>query len=364
MTHVVVPEAIDDPMQPSGGNTYDRRVMAGLAGRGDRPVRTHVVAGSWPNADAAARRALRRTLFSLPAGSVVVIDGLIASAAGDIVEKQSTRVRVLALMHLPLGAAPGAGTEVIALERRALRAANAVIATSAWTRQWLIDRYALPPQVVQVAEPGVDRSAVTHGTPNGGRLLCVGAVARHKGQDVLVDALSRIGDRTWDCQLIGPIVDRNFADDLVRRTKTGTLRGRHAGGDPARCWSDRVTMVGPLPETALASVYARSDLLVVPSRLETYGMVVSEALARGLPVVATDVGGLPHALGWASTGVRPGLLVPPDDADALATVLASWLDDDVLRQRLRAAARERRTQLRGWPETVDRIALIVAQVAA
>ena len=93
-------------------------------------------------------------------------------------------------------------------------------------------------------------------------------------------------------------------------------------------------------------------------------MVVTEALTRGLPVIATAVGGLPEALGRATDGRRPGLLVPPDDSVALAAALRSWLTDADLRQRLREAARERRRTLSGWEAPTDRIAGILAKAAA
>ena len=88
--------------------------------------------------------------------------------------------------------------------------------------------------------------------------------------------------------------------------------------------------------------------MVLASRAETYGMVVTEALARGLPVVAAEVGGVPEALGHGADGVRPGLLVPPGDPAALAAALRAWLGDAGLRRRLRRAARERRASLSRW----------------
>ena len=72
-------------------------------------------------------------------------------------------------------------------------------------------------------------------------------------------------------------------------------------------------------------------MLVLPSRGETYGMVVTEALARGLPVVAAEVGGVPEALGHGADGTRPGLLVPPDDPPRSRDALRAWLEDADLR---------------------------------
>jgi glycosyltransferase involved in cell wall biosynthesis len=86
-------------------------------------------------------------------------------------------------------------------------------------------------------------------------------------------------------------------------------------------------------------------------------MVVTEALARGVPVVASDVGGVSEALG------NGGLLVPPGDPAALGAALRSWLGDGDLRGRLRQAARERRAALLGWPATTEVVAGVLAGAA-
>jgi glycosyltransferase involved in cell wall biosynthesis len=182
-------------------------------------------------------------------------------------------------------------------------------------------------------------------------LLCVAAVAPHKGHDVLVAALAMIADLPWRCVFVGTLDrDPRFVDTLRRQAGA-------AGID------DRVDLVGPRTGAALDVSYAGADLLVLASRAETYGMVVTEALARGLPVVATAVGGLPGAMGRAADGSRPGLLVPPGDAPALAAALRRWLGEPDLRQHLRRAAGERRMTLSDWAATSERISRVLAEVA-
>jgi glycosyltransferase involved in cell wall biosynthesis len=135
-----------------------------------------------------------------------------------------------------------------------------------------------------------------------------------------------------------------------------------------RAWEDelrdRVGFSGPRTGPELDRAYAAADLLVLPSQAETYGMVVTEALARGLPVLATDVGGVTEALGFATDGTRPGLLVPPGDPAALGAALRAWLGNAELRGRLRRAARERRASLRPWAATTSEVAGVLVGVGA
>ena len=128
--------------------------------------------------------------------------------------------------------------------------------------------------------------------------------------------------------------------------------------------ANRVSFPGPLTGADLARSYRAADLLVLASRAETYGMVVTEALAHGLPVVATEVGGVPEALGHGADSVRPGLLVPPGDPAALGAALRGWLGDAELRRRLRRAAGERRASLSGWSTTTSVLAGVLAGAAA
>jgi glycosyltransferase involved in cell wall biosynthesis len=223
-----------------------------------------------------------------------------------------------------------------------------VVTTSEWTRGSLLGRYPLDPARVHVATPGTDAVPVAPGTPDGGRLLCVAAVAPHKGHDVLVDALAGV-EGPWRCTVVGsPDRDPPFAARLERRAVAAGI-------------AERIRYTGPRVDEDLLREHGGADLLVVPSRGETYGMVVAEALAAGLPVLATGVGGVPEALGRTAAG-RPGMLVPPGVPGALAAALTRWLTDPGLRCRLRHAARARRPSLPSWQATIDRVGEVLTAV--
>jgi glycosyltransferase involved in cell wall biosynthesis len=350
--HVVVPGGIDDPARPSGGNAYDRRICHGLAALG-WDVHEHAVDGGWPWPDAEAQRALLRVIAEIPDDAVVLIDGLIASTVPAVLVPHARRLVLVVLVHLPLGDGPP-GHEVAEARSRecaVLAAATSIVTTSAWARDLLLDRYPLRPDNVAVAEPGADPAELAPGTTDGGQLLCVAAVTPHKGHDVLLAALAAVAQLPWRCVVAGTLDrDPGFVDLLYRRAYEAGI-------------GDRISFAGPRTGKELERAYAAADLLVVPSLAETYGMVVTEALARGLPVIATAVGGLPDTLGRTADGRRPGLLVAPGDAPALAAALSSWLRDAELRLDLRLAAQERRATLSGWPATVDRVAHILSEAA-
>jgi glycosyltransferase involved in cell wall biosynthesis len=332
--HVIVPEGIDDPARPSGGNTYDRRVCDGLAALG-QAVREHAVPGAWPRPGEAELVALERAVGRVPDGAVVLLDGLVASAAPEALVPHARRLRQVVLVHMPLRDRR---------ERAVLEAAAGIVTTSAWTRRRLRELYDLPADRIHVAEPGVDAAELAPGSAAGDRLLCVAAVTPGKGHDVLLGALAAAADLPWRCACVGSL-ERDPAWAAQMRRLAAEL-------------GPRVSFPGPRIGPGLDRAYAAADLLVLASHAETYGMVVTEALARGLPVLATDVGGVREALGSA------GLLVPPGDAAALGAALRRWLQDGELRERLGRAARERRVTLRPWAATAADVARALTAAAA
>ena len=142
------------------------------------------------------------------------------------------------------------------------------------------------------------------------------SVTPRKGQDRLVDALAELTDRTWTLTCVGPLgrAPGYVADLRARIARLGL--------------AERVELTGPLTGAALDAHYdARRPGRAGVSATETYGMVVTEALARGVPVLVSAAGALPDTLGHAPDGSRPGLIVAPDEHDELVAALRSWFDD-------------------------------------
>lgn len=349
--HVVVPGNIDDVGAPSGGNVYDRRICVGLPAAGWQ-VRELAAAGDWPQPDPADRAVLVDILAAVPTGSVVLIDGLVACGVPDVIRAAARRLKIVVLVHLPLGdevrREPAA--ELAALERETLHAASAVVTTSPWAAGRVVTQHGLAADRVHIAAPGTDPAPVSAGTDGATSLLCVGSITPTKGQDLLVEALAALPDLPWNCTFVGPL-DR----DPAQVTSVRSAIERHGLGE-------RIGLTGPLTGPSLQAAYSSADLLVLPSRMESYGMVVTEALARGIPVLAADAGGVRDALGHAPDGRVPAIVVAPADVSALAAALRRWLDEPVLRDRLRRAAIQRRGTLHGWEVTTRCLAGVLERL--
>ena len=260
-----------------------------------------------------------------------LVDGLLGCA--DPVALEAGRAAVL--VHLPLAldaTAAGRAAELDALERRALRAARAVVATSAWAARDLRRRHGLAR--VAVAAPGVDPAPLTLGS-DPPLLVQLAALVPRKDQLGVVEALRRVADLPWTARLAGP-------DDRDPAYAAAVRRAVHAAG-----LDTRVEVPGALPREL---AWAGADLALLPSRAETYGMAVTEALARGVPAVVAE-GGAVEALGSVPGHGPPGAVVPAGDPAALAVTLRRWLGDAGQRQLFQVSARARRGTLARWDST-------------
>ncbi|QIG39576.1 glycosyltransferase family 4 protein [Microbacterium sp. 4R-513] len=348
--HFVVPEGVDDPARVSGGNVFDLRVAEALAALGWDVRLTPVTAGVSPaarivdepsEAPAVVVPSAASVLPALDDGAVVLVDGLVAGRSAGVIEAECRRLRVVVLAHMVSDEFPDAEAAVVEGERRAFAAASRIVTASEWLRRRIVDSGLADPVAVVAAPPGVEPAPAAEGSANGASLLCVGVVAPHKGQDVLVDALTSLDtDLEWACTIAGAVdVEPAFVQKIEHRASAEGIDGR-------------ISFPGVLAGRALDRAYGRADLVVAPSRVESYGMAVADALGRGIPVLASDVGGIPEA----ARGSSAAILVPPGDTAALGEALGRWIADPALRARLTARARSERGRGRRWSDTAARIA--------
>ncbi len=326
---------------PTGGYRYDKRVIEELPALGWR-VKHLRLSGEFPSPSEETLAETAETLSGIPADALVMIDGL-ALGAIPLSTLASLKARLVALCHHPLAFETGLTSDRIdylhRTEREALSRSIATIATSRSTAALLAREFNVSPADITVAEPGTEPSPRAKGDAKPPRILSVGAITRRKGHDTLAKALSRIRDLEWEWRIAGS-TDR---DPLAMQT----LEREIADGNI----KDRARLLGPLDDAGLEREYSSASLFVLPSHFEGYGMAFTEALARGLPVVAGSGGALIETVPKDA-----GVFVAPGNAGELALTLRRLLTrpDEVARRA--DAAWEYAKQLPRWSDTAKHIA--------
>lgn len=344
VVHVAVPGPIS---QISGGYIYDRRIVQELREQGHEVV-VHELDGRFPLVDAAAFAAAARTVETtdVEGPDRVVIDGLALPSFAPVIDRLGEGW--IALVHHPLALENGLDAamarELHSVESRMLAVAGRVIVTSPSTRADVV-ALGVEEGRVGVVEPGTDRRPLAPAAGEPPHLLAVGALIPRKGYDVLLAALARLRHLDWRMTVVGSL-------DRAPATARAFVRTAEEAG-----LGDRLRFAGEVDDEALAGVWLDADLFVLPSRHEGYGMAHAEAIAHGLPVISTTAGAIPDTVPDMAA-----ILVPPDDADALATALARVLAEPGTRQRLRAGARRARSGLLSWHEAGRRFARELARV--
>ena len=303
----------------SGGLRYNQAVLDVADGRLER----HELAGAWPDPTDHDIRVLNGLVAELD--GPVLLDGLIGCSLDTPIQ---ARIPIVQLVHA-LADSP-------ATQRRqgaCLAAADAVVATSQYAAHTLQQRHGVD---VVVAAPGVERRPLATGS-NGGHFISVGGVEPNKNQRFIAAVLTELhakGVTCWQCTFAGPATDTAYAEGLQE--------------DLTQLPAESTTVAGELNAAALAALYDRADLLLLPSHAETFGLVVREATAAGIPAFVTAGTGAEEALGG---GAALEL-----EAPVWVAALQRWLTDTSYRIQLQADAKVARQQLTyGWRATADTI---------
>lgn len=347
----------------SGGNVYNAALARELSALGV-DVDLCPLDGGWPVGSPEDRRRLAALLCDGGSGGtndhaagepqVTLVDGLLACGAPEELAAAAAAGRpAWILLHMPL---EDTGHGEAGLERRALQAAAGVLCTSTSAAAGIRARHGLDD--VRTALPGSDAAALAAGSEPP-HLLAVAALLPNKDQSLLLGALSALTDLPWTAALVGSdTADPAYA---ARLRDTADRLGLQ----------ERVRIPGELRGGALEAEWAAADLSLLISRAETFGLVVTESIARGVPVVVRAGTGAVEALAAGTPAPRPAApasvptRTPADgaanlpgtavalgaDPEPLAGVLRRWLTEPGLRARWRDAALAARDRLPGWDAT-------------
>lgn len=333
-----------DLKSPTGGYAYDRRVIELLPAFGVA-IEHLQLSSAFPNPAAEDIAEAVELIRKTPASTTILLDGLAFGAFPESALHCDGR-RLIAVVHHPLyletGLPHARKVELKASETAALARADHVVVTSRATARILKDELDVAHDKITVAEPGTDPAGRATGTGSPLHILAVGAVSPRKNYESLIEALSALTDIDWRLTIAGALDRHPAAADLLRDAIA------------AHGLTDRVTLPGKVVPATLDRYYESTDLFVSASLFEGYGMVIAEAMARGLPIVTTTGGAA------ADTAHQSAALhVQPGNVAEMTAALRRALTDKKLRDGLADASWEIGRTLPTWHETARRIAAVV-----
>lgn len=330
--------------QLTGGYIFDRRVVESFKERGS-VVHIAELPGTFPQVNAEAIDAATELVDSLRQEQVLVIDGLALPAFASLLPLQGG-IRAIGFIHHPLFLETGLSKELVSyfykLESTLWPLLDGLICASPSTARTVIQS-GVSSYKVQVVSPGVDipvspltQKITSTLSPHELRLLCVATISARKGHIYLVQALAQLRHHAWTLDCYGSL-ERD--PDTVR--KLTAVIAQHD-------LTDRIKLHGEISPQQLSNAWEQADIFILPSLHEGYGMVLTEAIAYGLPVVSTLAGAIPETVPKSAS-----ILVEPSNAQALASALDELMLDGAKLESLKKAAIHERSSLVTWPKAIE-----------
>lgn len=331
-----------DKDRRTGGFIYEATVLRVLNEIGCA-TRHLVLPDSFPDPTPQDMDITLAALRAVPTGQPIILDGLVFGAI-DPAGLATVSAPVIAMIHHPLALETGLSAERAAFlqanEAAALRHTAHVIVPSPHTADILVSRYGLERARITIALPGFTRPVLAPMPIEPPLILSVGLLAARKGHDVLIAALATVQDLDWQAEIVGKPHDPAYTDALQAQARDAGL-------------AHRLRFSGEISGQALQNRYNAASIFALATRYEGYGMVLSEAMQYGLPVVSCAVGAVPDTVGDA------GILVPANDPAAFGHALRDLLTDPAKYAHFEAAARDHAAGLPTWKDTAGHFVDVV-----
>ncbi len=287
-----------------------------------------------------------KDMFQIPMANSFHTLGKVKDATRHPSEHSSTRTRLM--------------TEADVIAR-----SDCVIASTPFEFDDLLEHYDATPERLCVSAPGVDHALFRPGDQDTARaqlgfgteqiVLFVGRIQAHKGAGIAVEAFADLLDA------------RTTEDPPVVLHIVGGASGAQGRSELEECrriitqrqMTFKVRFFEPQPHAVLADHYRAANVVIVPSRSESFGLVAAEAQASGTPVVASNIGGLRYVVNASESG----LLVNDHDPRAFATAIAAILDHPGFADRLSVGALSFSERF-SWEATATRLLELYEGISA
>ncbi|HEX2933974.1 MAG TPA: glycosyltransferase family 4 protein [Bacteroidales bacterium] len=318
---------------------YDKRLIEGLKKKG-HAVEVHRLSDDFPFPSDESIIQFTKTIRQIPKGETVIIDSLALGVIPAVLKELSITNPIIGLMHLPLSVDPNYSayqrTLITKPEMEALGYVGKFIVSSLYTQETLIN-LGIDENKINLVTPGIDDVPQKKNYPERpSKLLSIANMCRSKDHSLLVRALTALKDKDWELHCYGNLDwDRNYLADFQALIRKNNLQ-------------KKILVHGTISGKELSDAYLEADLFVHPSDFETYGMAMVEALAHGLPVVASTGGGIQKTI-----PSKMAQFFKPSDVYGLQSILEELFENPVIYKRLYTQALTYKQTAQTWSQTIE-----------
>lgn len=328
---------------PTGGYRYDKEIINAWKTSGI-DVELISLEGNYPFPSEQDKANALEAIERFPDANIAVVDGLLGGASPEFLQALSKIMPVTALIHHPLCLESGLDENTMqalkSSEEKGLGFVSQVITSGPAMTETVSQLFGFEITKIHTVLPGVNRTEISHGSQSQTvHLLCVGSIIERKGHKFLLQALSSLKDLNWRLDCYG---STEFDTDLFDELQSFVV---------AENLSDKVAFHGAVSDGLIEAAYAKSDVFVLPSLFEGYGMVYAEAIVRGLPIIATTAGAIPDTVPETC-----GILVEPENITVLTQAIEQMISDEDLRNDYRRGAMNAAADFPTWQGSATRFA--------
>ena len=333
----------------TGGYYYLTRILAELpkVGWSGTPLSLGI---DFPNPSSKVLANAEKQLSTQPPEIQIIVDCLAWGVMNHCAQNLSTSHKIIPLIHHPLcletGLSQSESSLLFEKEQEVLSISQRIITTSHDTSQCLQGMFHISKSKIFVATPGTDQAKQANGRQDDKiGLIAVGSVTPRKGYDRLIKVLKILEQLPWQLEIIGDdTLDPKYTESIIQQINELEL-------------TQRISLWGALPRSELNKFYDQSDIFVLATLYEGYGMAFTEAMVRGLPIIATGEGAVANTI-----PKEAGIVVESNDLTQFSSALSILITNSNQRELYGKGAFEAGKKLPSWFNTAEKIAAVLNTV--